>query len=148
MELNRKTVIILFFAATVLFFLVLSFTLRGKITKQPTSNTPSPVLTRVPTIPAENPDELLREQGESDKKFGDWQKNLYETYPWYDKLPLQTERYFVYFNPEKKTFTAKLYPISSQNEEIEALKKEIRTKLTELGIPYTEDAIEWIVSSS
>lgn len=148
MELNRKTIILLFLAITALFFVVLSVVFRGRSSEQPTSNIPSPQLTRVPTIPAENPDELLREQGESDKMFGDWQKNLYETYPWYDKLPLQTERYFVYFNPEKKTFTAKLYPTSSQPEQIEALKKEIRTKLTELEIPYTEDAIEWIVSSS
>ncbi len=155
MELNKKTITFLFIALTIVFFIVLSLIMgrRSHTEIVPTvSPSQEPTISRTPTVAVQSQDELLKAQTASDKQFGDWQKKLYDTYPWYDKLPLQTDRYFVYFNPDKKKFIAKLYPDTKQltplYEQLNALKTEIRAKLQEFGIPFKEEDIDWIVSTS
>lgn len=96
-------------------------------------------------------EEDARIQSESDKDYADWEKNISDKYPWFDKLPLQETNYFVYFDVDKKSFIGKLYPKDSQaesvDEKITVMKNEIQTRLEALGIDTALYNFEWIVKS-
>ncbi|OGK10412.1 hypothetical protein A2767_06485 [Candidatus Roizmanbacteria bacterium RIFCSPHIGHO2_01_FULL_35_10] len=87
-----------------------------------------------PTLTQEEVSQL-----ESDKEFGIWTQELYDSYPWYDKLPLQSEKYFVYFDINQKKFIASIY---SPNEQ-DGIKNEIILQFKDLGIDYEKYEIIW-----
>lgn len=102
--------------------------------------TPLPTII-IPTIrefgPTLTQDE--KEQLESDKEFGRWTKEIYDTYPWYDKLPLKTQRYFVYYDIYEKKFIADIYLSGEQN----TIKNEVLTELKNIGIDIDQYPVVW-----
>jgi len=94
-------------------------------------------------------DDKMKMQEISDQNYAQWQRPVDNNYPWYNKLPLQTSNYFVYFDIEKKSFVGLLYPTnSSQNQTISqvvSMKAEIRKSLSDLGVDTAKYNIEWTV---
>lgn len=81
-------------------------------------------------------------QLQADANFGQWQNSLYQNYPWYDLLPIQSNAYFVYFDINTKRFIATLYT-SPSDSQIGELKKDILTQFQTLGIPSNKYTIVW-----
>lgn len=148
--ITRKKMFIVISIVVATFFLLILIILvsRGRQTQITTiQNQPEMV---IPTIGANVQSESLKIQTQADKNFGDWQKDIYVNYPWYDKLPLQTNTYYVYFDLTKKKMIALLYPDKTATspfyQQIDSLKKEVVGKLQGLGIPGSEGEIEWVIS--
>ena len=100
-----------------------------------------PTMIPVPSNPAY--------QGQADKNSGDEATAIYNSYPWLDKFPLQTDSYFFYFDLNKKAFIGKLYPQKSSNEsvtdQVAAVKQQILSILTSYGIDSTKYTITWTI---
>lgn len=92
-------------------------------------------------------EDQVKVQSQSDQSYGEYIERIYDTYPWYNKLPLQTETYFVYFSTERKRFIAKLYADTTSQQSFPAqmasLKTEVLQRLRELGIDSDNYEIEW-----
>lgn len=136
-------VIVLIVPTLILFFLSIQTP-----SSQPSPEPITPFPTVFPTEPLPNsltPTLTFEEQTEvqsvADRDYADWQKNVTDTYPWYNNLPLQTSTYFVYFDLDKKSFIAKLYPSGNQTEAV--LKAEILERLEALTIDTNQYPIEW-----
>lgn len=116
------------------------------LTLQYVDKTYSWAFTTVPINKVSTEDQI-KNQEIADRDFGEWDKNNQASYPWYNKLPLQTNTYFVYFNLDTKNFVAKIYPSSSTPTESEtnAIKSEVLSKLAGLGINTANYSIEWKV---
>lgn len=95
-------------------------------------------------------EEQQRLQTEADRDFAQWQENLFTNYPWYENLPLQTDDYFVYFDPEKKEFIGKLYPKSvrqiSVQEQIDSYQNEVYLRLEKMGVDTNQYKISWVIN--
>lgn len=90
-------------------------------------------------------------QGESgSEQHAKEQAAIQESFPWFDKLPLQEENYFVYFDAEKVTFFGLLYPKTSSSrpveEQVERLKAGIQQRLTDMDIPWKNYPFNWKVT--
>lgn len=96
------------------------------------------------TSPLENLsyEDQIKLQAEADKNFGKEQEEVLRKYPWYLKLPLLTERYFVYFNLEKEAFVGKPYAKGDQSA-VEPLKQEVISALEGLEIDIFPYQIIW-----
>ena len=102
-----------------------------------------------PTMGEMSLEEQAREQAIADKNFRIWEAEVAEKYPWLNELPLQTDSYFFYFDIDKEAFIGTLYPNSTSTiptqTQVDAMKIEIITELTQLGIPYSNYPLEWEV---
>lgn len=109
----------------------------------PTSSLPPSQNPRNDTIPPEQ----IKIQSEADQDFAEKTKQIDQSYPWLDKLPIQAQKYYAYFDVSEKQFIAKLYPSSSSNipidQQVSNLKKEIETKLQNLIPDYSKYNIRW-----
>lgn len=81
----------------------------------------------------------IKIQKQADTNFGAWQKEIKDTKPWYDKLPLINTKYFVYFDLEKNKFIVQIYDKNNQD----AIKTEIINNLKNLGIDTDKFEIEF-----
>ena len=129
-------VIILVFIVSILIF-------RPK--SQP--STPNqPINTTLP-IQIKSTEEQIKEQAEADRNAGLKQEEINKNYPWLDKLPIQTNNYFVYFDTDSKFFIGKLYPKNSSttsiNTQVSNFKKEIIAKLNSLEIDTSKYTFNW-----
>lgn len=92
-------------------------------------------------------EEQIRLQSQADKDFAEKTKQTATLYPWLDKLPIQYQNYYAYFDIDEKQFIAKLYPSSSSNipidQQVSDLKKEVETKLQSLIPDYGKYNIRW-----
>lgn len=72
------------------------------------------------------------------------------TEAWFDELPLQTTKYFVYYDTEKHSLIGLLYPdtysSTSIDKQVVALKNEILKKLKDLGVNTSQIPISWKVT--
>ncbi len=105
---------------------------------------PSPNQTNPTSIPQETglPPSIQNDiqiQLEADKKFSQLEKQRSDNYPWYDKLPLQTDKYFVYFDINQQKFIGDIYSAS----EGALIKNEVSQKLKDLGVDINKYPIEW-----
>lgn len=75
-------------------------------------------------------EEVLKKLEESAEKLAIIDDKTYAKYPWKDKLPLMTDKYFVYFNLEEEKFYIKIYDKSAE----EVSMSEITRLLQEKGI--------------
>lgn len=87
--------------------------------------------------------EAINQQRAADQEYTDWKDNNHEQFPWINKLPVGNEKYFVYFDLEKKAFLGRLYPSTGDN--VEQLRTEAISKLKEKQIPADSYPIEWTV---
>lgn len=134
---------------------VFSLSLSSPSQRNTQNNTQSPTL--IPTSPpARNPlqvnptnplptqlQEKAEHQSAADKLYGELWTDVQKKYPWYDKLPLQTSEYFVYFDLSKKSFIADIYP--STPDQAPFIKRAVTTQLSNLGVDIQNYPIEWKV---
>ena len=76
---------------------------------------------------------------ESDRETGDWLRDIYISYPWYNTLPLMTDNYFVYFDVNQKKFIATVYDKSNS----EAIKFDVEAQLQNIGVDLGSFEIIW-----
>jgi hypothetical protein len=91
-------------------------------------------------------DDQAKNQSIADKNFEDYWKQVYDSYPWYNQLPLQTENYFVYFDTSKKSFIGILYieTENMNNQQSQSIRKdEIKSRLANLSVPVESTQFEW-----
>lgn len=104
------------------------------------------------TIPIENvsQEDQAKLQEKADQNYRKWEEMVQTNYPWLDKLPLQTDTYFFYFDIDKKQFTGKLYPDPTSDiatdTQVATMKNEIYTQLANLNIPTDKFPIDWQIT--
>jgi hypothetical protein len=87
----------------------------------------------------------VKKQQAVDKEYGAWQVQTRNDYPWRVKLPLHSDKYYVYFDLSKKVFIGYLYPKSGENvQQIKAVV--IKIMKEQKGIPVDSYPFEWKVS--
>lgn len=96
----------------------------------------SPTGSTQPTLSQKQSDQL-----QADYEFGQWQKNNNNNYPWLKNLPLQSNKFYVYFDLDQKKFIADIYVPNEQNN----IKQEVLTQLKNLGIDMGKFEITWNV---
>lgn len=136
-------IILIFIIGTVLVF--------NSATKPPSpspSVQPSPRPSSLGTIP--NPSisplpaptssaEIAKYQSETDRIYAEQLQKQDERYPWLEQMPLQTNNYFVAFDPSTDTFLAEIYNKSQKQQ----LQQEILQRLKSLNIDVAKYKIVW-----
>jgi len=100
------------------------------------------------TIPVESVsiEDQERSQGLADEEYNKEQAQIDKRYPWLDKLPLQTDSFYVYFDIKKKGFVAKLYPKDSSTKEVTQLKAQVFDSLNTLDLPVHNYPFFWEIT--
>lgn len=111
-------------AVLVLFFVFLRNNNQNKSSDFSNNSRPSPLASPSPTTTT---------QGQADINFSKQINNVYTKYPWYEKLPITTENYFLYFDPDTKRFVAKVYDSSNQLDSSQLAEVESAIKNTISG---------------
>lgn len=144
--LTKKWLIALSAGVVLLSFITLVF-----MPTAPSQELPEPPpevkkATATPRPPTVTPDPTkVEEQRNADKTYSDWERKVKVQYPWLGRIPVKTDRYFVYFNLDKKLFIGRLTP--QQGDNVEQMKTEIRDVLKRVkGIPIENFQFEWTVT--
>lgn len=138
--INKNHLIIIGLSILFIFLFVIFSLLTKKESINNTNIKPTLATTPTPTLSAENLKNIKIQQ-QADLEFGRWQQEVKSEYPWYDKLPLQTDKYFVYFDLEQKIFIAQIY----RKEELALIKTEIFQKLKDLAVEVEKYQFKWEV---
>lgn len=114
-----------------------------------TSPAPSSIQTTQASAPTPTISvELQKAIDEAKSSAAEYDKGLEDTlvdYPWIRKLPLGNERYYIYFDLDKKVFIGKLY--LREGEDSEALKMDVINHMIARDVPHDMYRIEWVVLS-
>lgn len=88
-------------------------------------------------------DEAIK-QGESDKAYAETEKKLIQDHPWFNYLPLSTDKYFLFYNPTNDTFGADLYlNPNSPAGEINSVKQGALDYLSAIGVNVSGAKFSW-----
>lgn len=154
--IDRKTLVyatigILIAAIALLVYMIFSVG-RNRI---PPSVLPTPVAkisypidisgTSVPPTQPPDPTKVY-EQLQEDKGYADWERQTTANYPWLLKLPARDpdNKYFIYFDTNKKKFIGLLYP--KPGDDVEQIKQRALESLaTEKDIPTHLYTFDWTV---
>lgn len=101
-----------------------------------------------PTTIQFTPEQLrtIQQQSKADEAVGTQEIAIKTKYPWFIKLPLRGEKYFVYFVRDKEVFVSLLYPRAGDN--LDKIKSEVTQKLKDVyGIPVEDYSFEWKVTT-
>lgn len=121
-------------------------------TPQTTQSTPQsePQSEQSFSVPTNSPSksaqlrEAIAEQTKVDQEYAGWEKSVSDSYPWRKKLPLTSEKYYVYFDLNTKVFIGRLYTTSGDN--VEQIKSDILKILkVDEEIPIENFKFEWNV---
>ena len=155
---------LLYFAIPVGFILIgiiiMLFALQKPISQQQTvtpSSTPAPTrrITPRPTAVTSSSENITKEeelelQAAAEENTKRIEKEFYQTYPWYDELPLQTNKYFVYLDIPKDQLVGLLYPQINSSisipDQVSAIKIEVLNQLQRAGVNTTDYPVEWRVT--
>ena len=86
----------------------------------------------------------IKDQDKVSAEFAAWEARVAGRFPWRNKLPLATDKYFVFFDIIKKGFTARIYP--DNDDLIEQIRPEVTRRLKkDKGIPLEDYTIDWDV---
>lgn len=145
--------LIIFLLLISLLLLIIAFSpLLTNLGKSKIVPTPLPIISISP-IPSTSQGiaPIQNHQAQADRNFAAKSKEIQDLYPWLDKLPIQTQNYFVYFDVNEKQFIAKLYPSSSSNltveQQVEGFKNEVKTKLQSNIPDYSKYNIRWDIKT-
>jgi len=83
-----------------------------------------------------------------DQQFNAIQQQNSALYPWENSLPLQSSKYFTYFDLERKIFVSELYPTNNAtiNTQVTNFKTQILSALQHVGIDTTKYQFEWHIT--
>lgn len=131
--------VILFVVIILVFLLIL-----GRPSSDSGNITSNQSPTPTPTISQEL-QKAIDEAKESAKEYDNWQAQLRTDYMWLRRLPVGTQKYFVYFDLEKKKFVGEVYP--SAGDDPEQLKREAISVLKDIKeIPVENYEFEWTIT--
>ncbi len=85
------------------------------------------------------------DQTQADQQYTVWNDTILKKYPWFNKLPVQENDYFVYFDPAIEKVIATIY-ISSPNIEtknVEQMKNIVIDHLRQVDPNILKYNIEW-----
>ena len=86
----------------------------------------------------------IAEQMQVDEEYSNWEQNVKDNYPWRKKMPLTSEKYYVYFDLNRKVFIGRLY--SSAGDNLDQIKAVILRQLKEdKGVPIETFQFEWTI---
>lgn len=89
--------------------------------------------------------QAIDEAKQSAREYDDWHSYLRQTYPWLRKLPVSSEKYYVYFDLYQEKFIGSLYPKAGDN--VNKIKAEALRILKEVKeIPVESYQFHWSVS--
>ena len=89
--------------------------------------------------------QAIQEQMQADQEYAQWQQTNETSYPWLRKLPLTSDKYFVYFDLNRKAFVGRLYV--KPEDDLEKLKSDILNILkVDEEIPVENFQVEWQVN--
>lgn len=89
---------------------------------------------------SEKLEQAIAEQTKADEEYVSWKDDNVGEYPWLNKLPLTSDKYYVYFDLDKKSFVARIYP--SPGEDIEQIKSSVVQDLKKMKEKSPEDFAE------
>ena len=140
---DRKALLIAGLFVIIIFIALYSRLKNETASLPPTQNQNAAVLPSLPPLTqAAQLNEAVTDQQSADKNYVSWQETSRTDYPWINKLPLYSDKYFVYFDLEKKVFIGKLYPQIQDN--VDELKSEIENRLkTDLEVPLENYIVNW-----
>lgn len=140
--MTKYLIIVLFVVVIILSVIVVINSRREKAAQPPQVSFPSPTTSvRLPSpIPIISTEDQIKAQSEADLNFGKWAQDVNRNYPWYNQLPIQTEKYYVYFDLDLKKFIGRLY---ANGQQAENLKTEVMRRLSELGIDTSKYEFQW-----
>ena len=146
---NKK---ILIFGSVIIVILFLIFILfPSKKNQNIIVNPSAPLRTYItPLTPLPSPTNspqlqlAIDEAKESALEYDEWQANLRLTYPWLRKLPVASEKYYVYFDLKQEKFLGSLYPARGDNPA--NIKKEaLRVLKEDKLIPVENYQFTWTI---
>ncbi len=138
---------IIFIAASVVtivtLFVVYVFISGAKPTAKPAAKQRIEVTPE--TLPSSSSPQNQNAQETADKNFSDQVAKIYSQYPWYSKLPIQTDNYFVYFDIKTKRFTAKIYDASNRlsSNDVTQIKNAVTQTLSGFGVNLSTYPIDY-----
>lgn len=113
----------------------------------PGSVVPTTILDTIPTPGNSTPEEQLEIQTRADRNFSQEYEKITKNYPWFEKLPILTGDYFIYFDLEKKQFVARIY--STNSVVIENIKLKIIDGLKKtIGPDSSKYPVRWDIPQS
>ena len=86
----------------------------------------------------------IDEAKNSAAEYDTWQVTNLTAYPWLRKFPLASEKYYIYFDLNKKTFIGRLYPKSGDTTD--QIKAQIMADFKAKSIPVDTFPFEWVVN--
>lgn len=93
--------------------------------------------------------EQLNLQTQADHSYAYSVNNTFEKYPWIDKLPVNGDNYYIYFDLASGSFMADIYPKAASTEpeqkQAEKIKTQVLAALKIRGVDYQNYAINWKV---
>ena len=103
-------------------------------------------ITETPTVtPSDELKQAIADQSVLDLKHANWQEAVEKEYPWKNKLPIYGDKFYVYFDLDKKGFIGLLYP--QTGDDVEALKTDIiHTLKVNKQIPVENYDFQWQVN--
>ena len=117
------------------------------------TQTPDPSQ-QVPSIPADQTDQSIQsvelqkaiaEQMKVDKEYSTWREKVQTEHSWINKMPLASDKYFIYFDLDKDMFVGRLYPRGG--EDVELIKTDALKQLKDnKGVPVEDFKFDWVVS--
>ncbi|OGG02233.1 hypothetical protein A2W14_02585 [Candidatus Gottesmanbacteria bacterium RBG_16_37_8] len=143
---NKKYLIIGIIVILILISVIIFQNSASKKDKTRSAYKNLPLLIDINPTPTLSPDleSAIVEAKQSAQEYDDWQANLRLTYPWLRKLPVASEKYYVYFDLKQEKFLGSLYPGKGDNPaniKAEALRvlKEVKE------IPIENYQFQWRV---
>lgn len=139
---NKKLIIL----AVIIIIVVLIFINFSSNANQQIPESMPQIQPNISILPSKSAQEIkaISDQTKEDKKYADWERVNVAQYPWINRVPLRTDRYFVYFDLEQGKFIGLLYPVSG--EDVEKMKTEVITQLIEVKeIPADSFPFKWTV---
>lgn len=155
--MNNMTKYLIFFLIFAILILLI-FVFLPSLGNHQISPSPLPVITAPSATPASSaqvispktatsPADQINIQAQADQNFAAKTKEINTLYPWLNKLPIQSQNYFFYFDINEKQFIGRLYPQTSSsvpvNQQVNNFESEIMSKLQSLIPDYTKYNIRW-----
>lgn len=86
----------------------------------------------------------IAEQQKVDQEYSDWEQSVKDSYPWRKKMPLTSEKYYVYFDLNSKVFIGRLY-LTPEDNDVQIKADILRQLKEDKQIPIENFKFEWQV---
>ena len=98
------------------------------------------------SIESQSPEvqQAIAEQQKVDQEYAAWEQSVKDAYPWRKKMPLTSEKYYVYFDLNSKVFIGRLY-LTPEDNDVQIKADILRQLKEDKQIPIENFKFEWQV---